>query len=97
MILQWNRQFKIATGHMLLQICYLGNSGYSFLESFFLTEKIEDFGSCLMPMDITVAISNMIYQFVQKLELNIHVTNRNCDVYRLNPRSFHLEKTRTQF
>ena len=45
-----------------------------------------------MSMDITIAINNMIYQFVQKRELNIHVTNCNWDVYRPNPRFFHSEE-----
>ena len=35
-----------------------------------------------MSADITVAISNMIYHFVQKHELKIHVSNCNCDVHR---------------
>ena len=64
---------------------------------FSLTEKIEDFGSCLTSADITIAINNMICQFVQKHELNIHVTNCNCDVQTLgscqNPRFFQLGKT----
>ena len=40
---------------------------------------MKDLGNCLMCADILVAIG-MIFQFVQKCELNIHVTNCENDL-----------------
>ena len=52
------------------------------LSFIFLTEKIEDFGNCLTSVNLTITVSSIFYQFVQKCELNIHVSSCNSDVHR---------------
>ena len=42
--------------------------GTDYTKEFSLTEKINDFGNCLKPADIMIAISDMICQFVQMCE-----------------------------